>query len=78
MCADGSEKMDRAIQVAYVYVRDPEYTLSDSLRAEIDAKFQAVAPTYDSSKSSYTKIGGNCNYDDSQAIVDAYYAERGM
>ena len=39
LCADGSEKMDRAIQATYVYVRDPSYTLSDSLRAEIDAKF---------------------------------------
>ena len=78
MCADGSEKMDRAIQVAYVYVRDPAYELSDSVRADINAKFQAVAPSYNSEDSYYAKRGDDCDYQESQAIVDAYYAEKMM
>ena len=48
MCADGSEKMGRAIQVVYVYVRDPSFVLSDALRASIDAKVQAIVPSYSS------------------------------
>ena len=81
MCADGSEKMDMAIQVVYVYVRDPSYTLSDSVRAAIDAKVQAIVPSYDSGDSYYPVKGDegflvSCDYENSQAAVDAYYAEK--
>jgi lipocalin len=66
---------ETAMEIVYVYTRDPEYVISDAARAEIDAKIQAVAPSYDSSKSYYPKQGDSCNYDDAQAAVDEYYED---
>ena len=81
MCADGSEKMDMSIQAVQVYFRDPAYTLSDSVRASIDAKVQAIVPSYDSGDSYYPVKGDegflvSCDYENAQAEVDAYYAEK--
>merc|ERR1711990_648831 len=80
MCADGAEDWDMAIQVVYVYVRDPSYTLSDSVRASIPSKLQAIVPEYDPDASYYPPIDGtllvDCDYENAQAVVDAYYADK--
>ena len=76
ICAD-VPFMDQAMQVVYVYVRDGSYTLPDSVRASIDAKMQALVPSYDSGDSYYPAIGGDsCDYENAQAEVDAYYADK--
>ena len=78
MCADGWDKLDRAIQIVYVYTRDPTYVLSDSARASITAKVQALAPEYNPEDSYYGDRGEDCDYENSQAEIDAYYAEKEM
>lgn len=76
ICAD-VPFMEQAMQVVYVYVRDGSYTLPDSVRASIDAKMQALVPSYVSEDSYYPAIGGDsCDYENAQAEVDAYYADK--
>ena len=78
MCADGWEKIDRALQIVYVYTRDPTYVLPDSVRADITAKVQAIEPAYDPEDSYFGDRGEDCDYENSQAEIDAYYAEKDM
>ena len=76
ICAD-VPFMEQAMQVVYVYVRDGSYTLPDSVRAGIDAKVQSFVPSYNSGDSYYPVIGGDsCDYENAQAEVDAYYADK--
>jgi len=55
---------DLAIQVVYVYTREPGATLDDDIRAEITSKFQAVAPEYNPEDSYYPVQGADyCDYE---------------
>ena len=66
---------DTAMEVVYVYTRDPTHVLDDAVRADLTSKIQAVAPSYDPSESYFPKQGDDCSYDDAQAAVDAYYED---
>ena len=74
MCQPASY-FDFAFEVVYVYTRDPEAVLDDAVRADITAKVQAVAPSYNVDDSYFPKQGDSCGYDEAQAAVDAYYEE---
>ena len=68
MCADGWDMIDRALQVVYVYTRDPTYVLPDDVRADITAKVQAIAPEYLPEDSYYGDRGADeCTYEEAQA-----------
>jgi lipocalin len=66
---------DTAMEVVYVYTRDPGAVLDDAVREDITAKVQAVAPSYNVDDSYFPKQGDSCGYDEAQAAVDAYYEE---
>jgi lipocalin len=64
-----------AMEVVYVYTREPEYVIDDAVTADITAKIQAIAPSYDPSKSYTPTQGDKCDYENAQSTVDAYYEE---
>ena len=60
---------DTAMEVVYVYTREPEYVLDDATREDITTKAQAVAPSYNVDDSYFPKQGDSCGYENAVSDV---------